>query len=239
MNDSSEGFIVSDTISQYDAKIIKKRTNNLESRIMTIRESRGEKVLLFDETRFMTDSLLEKLYSSHDDMVVIKERELGDNLIVRLTNMDKLSEPITAKNLSPLRNKTVIPRFYRGNILKAAVESITNNLPEDIIRKIVALDLELLYYESYNISKNIGIIPTPEIFHYGDDDIRSLYRKYFRYGYTQRMMRGTYYANFAKPSGRLRSDSPLKYRVRSIPIVIARGIPFIMGYIMGEEAGNG
>ena len=70
--------------------------------------------------------------------------------------------------------------------------------------------------------------------HYGDESIREVFRKYYRYGFTQRMLKNSYYGKFAGLSGRNRSTLPVRNRIKSIPIQVLRGVPFVLGYLTGK-----
>ncbi len=234
LNDSTHDFYISDIISDYDVNIIKKQTKSLESRSLTVMASKGDKIILFDETRIMTPLLLEKLNSMQNELVAIGESDIGKGITTLMSNLDKQSIPKSPKLLSPFKNKSVIPRFYTRNIVNRALREIYSHLPKSLIREIVALDLELIYYEAYKISQNLGIIPTPEIYHHGDENFRAVFKKYYRYGKTQKMLRNSYYENFAGLSGRNRFTSSPREFTMSIPLQIVRGIPFLFGYIRGE-----
>ncbi len=71
--------------------------------------------------------------------------------------------------------------------------------------------------------------------HYWDENIKDVSRKYYSYGYIQRMLKNTYYGEFAGLSGRNRSTLPLRNRIKSIPIQVLRGLPFILGYLNGKS----
>lgn len=233
VNDSSTNFFISDLLSDYDVRIIKKQTKSFESRYITVMAAKGSKILLFDETRIMKATLLEKLSTMQNSMVAIGERELGKGIITFISNLDKESLQDNAQFLSPLSNKSIIPRFYDQSVINKALQNVSKNLPVELFKQVVGLDLELIYLESYNISKDIRIIPTQEILHYGDENLRAVFHKYYRYGHTQRMLRNTYYNDFANLSGRSRSTSPLRNRLLSLPLQVVRGVPFLLGYISG------
>ncbi|MHB8553548.1 MAG: hypothetical protein ACYDAO_08210 [Thermoplasmataceae archaeon] len=235
VNDSSTNFYVSDLLSEYDLKIIKKETKSFESRYLTVNESRGNNVLLFDETRIMKTGLLERLSSMQNDMVVIGERDIGKGFLTLISNLDKNILSSGTKSLSPLKNKSIIPRFYNRNIVIKALKEISSNLPDYIIREIIGLDLELIYLEAYKISQNIGIIPTPEILHYGDENFRAVFKKYYRYGKSQKMLRNGYYGDFAGLSGRNRTTALPREWIMGLPLQIVRGIPFLLGYISNKS----
>jgi len=231
VNDSTDLFFASDTLSEYDVRIIKKKTMSFESRYLTIRESKGNKILLFDETRVMSANLLGILNSMKNEMVVIGEREIGKGLITFLSNLDKLNMSDNPKALNPSKNKSIIPRFYSREVILEAMNEISKHITDEIIRNIVGLDLELIYFESYKISQSIGVIPTPEILHYGDSDFNDVFRKYFRYGRSQKILRNSYYKDFAGLSGRNRANASPKDWAMSLPVQIMRGIPFLFGYL--------
>jgi hypothetical protein len=236
INDASDQFYVSDQISDYDVKIIKKRTRSFESRMVTTRASTGNRIMIFDDTRLVSDSLFDKLIEMPENMIVIAERDMGHSILIKLSNLDKSRLNNDTIKLDPIKNKSVIPRVYKRGILLRAFESINNNLGPEIIKNMVGLDLEIIYYEAFKISHNVGIISTPEILHYGDETLKSVFHKYYKYGFTQRMLRGTIYSELANISGRTRSTYDIGSRILSLPLQVVRGVPFILGYISGSNA---
>ena len=234
VNDSSVNPKISDLLNQYDARIIKKSTRSFESRLLTVRESSGDYIFLMDETRLITTQLLEKIASMHNRMIAIAEKEIGNGLITRLTNMDKDAiMSISPGDTSPLSNKAVIPRIYDRQIILEAFDSIVQKLPQEMVRNIVGLDLELIYYESWQQTKDLGFIKSREIMHFGDMDYASLFRKYYRYGKSQKLLKKTVYSDLANLGGRNRAGLLVKNRAATLPIQILRGFPFLLGYISG------
>lgn len=231
VNDASDQFYVSDQISHYDIRIIKKKTKSFESRMISAKSSSGNRIIIFDDTRLVLDTLLGRLNDKPEDMIVIAERDIGNRILVRLSNLDKSMLSRNKVKLNPLKNKSIIPRVYRKDILLRALDSINSNLDAGIIKDIVGLDLEIMYYEAFKISQNIGIIPTPEILHYGDETLKSVFYKYYRYGFTQRMLTETIYSELANISGRNRSSYTMSDRILTLPLQAIRGVPFILGYI--------
>jgi glycosyltransferase involved in cell wall biosynthesis len=234
VNDSSQDFFVSDMVSEYDVKLIKRKTKPLESRYITVSEAKGENILLLDETRIMSKSLLGMLDNLEEDMVVIGEREIGKGLITFISNLDKKAIPAEASKLNPT-DKSIIPRYYRRKIITDALKKVKSNLPSKLFQEVVGLDLELIYLESYNLSHRMGLISTPEIMHYGEKSIREVVKKYYRYAYTEKMLRNSCYNRYAGLSGRMRSSGTLKDRIRSLPVMMLRGPPFVLGYISSKR----
>lgn len=235
VNDSSEEYFVSDLISQYDVKIVRKKTKSFESRLVLAMKSSGDRILLLDDTRLISDSLLDKLDSMPEDMIVIGEIDTGRGLLIRLANLDKRAATMDKIRLDPLENKSVIPRMYSRDLMIGSLMSIKASLNPEILGNIVGLDLEIIYYNAFKLSQNIGILSNPEILHYGDETFRSVFKKYYRYGFTQSMLRNTEYSQLASISGRNRSGYPIGSRILSLPLQVIRGVPFLMGYISGGE----
>ena len=198
VNDSSGSPMVSDILKEYEVRTIEGKSKSSEkSRHIATIMSKGEKVFIFDETRVMEKTLLEDVNNTNNDMLVIRERDIGKSIVNYFSNLDKSNLPNDLSILDPMRNKSVIPRVYRREIIVSALETVRKNLSEDILSQVVGLDLELIYLESYNLTKDIGFISSSEIKHYGYESIREVFRKYYRYGYTQRMLKNTYYGEFA------------------------------------------
>jgi glycosyltransferase involved in cell wall biosynthesis len=233
VNDSSGSEGVYDLLRFYDIKIIRKITRSFEGRSLTISASSGEKIFILDETRLIHSDMLQKLNESKGDLIVIKERDLGDGVLTFIANLDKrwVSKDLSAIN--PRRNKSIIPRVYKRDVILKALDNINRKLPSEVVREIVGLDLELMYLESYNISKNIEVISYPEILHYGDERFIGMLKKYYRYGYSQGILRKTAYQNFAGLGGRNRSTLPVKNKMMSLPVQLLRGVPFVAGYLKG------
>lgn len=235
VNDSSKDYYASDIISQYDVKLIKKHTKSFESRMISVLASSGNRILMLDDTRLVSDTLLEKLSTMSEDIIAIGEKDIGSGLLIRLSNLDKKAIVVNKNKLNPVKNKSVIPRLYKRDIIVESLNRIKASLNPEMLNNIVGLDLELIYFEAFKISQSIGYISTPEILHYGDETLKSVFRKYYRYGYTQKMLRKTVYSQLANISGRTRYGYAIGDRIQSMPLQAIRGFPFILGYISGSN----
>ncbi len=233
VNDSSNSVLVKEILEKYDIKVIRKLTKSLESRFLTSMVATGYNVFLLDDTRVISDSLMEKIQLMKNDMIIIGERDIGGGILNFVSNLDKTIIPTAFESLNPRKNKSIIPRVYKREILNESFKRISDKLPRDVHSEVVGLDLELIYLESYEQTSNIGIISSPEISHFGDTNLTALFRKYYRYGRSQKMLRNTSYSEFAGLGGRNRTTLPVADRLRSFPIQFIRGVPFVMGYLVG------
>ena len=236
VNNSTENTKISDILSRYDVKVINKITRSLESRFLTVGGSSGDRIFLLDETRLITPTLLGKIADMDSKMIAIGEKEIGNGLITRLTNMDKKATMnASPEEISPILNKTVIPRVYDRQIMLASLNNIESKLPYEKIREVVGLDLEMIYLESWRQTKDLEFIKGCDIMHFGDMRYTSLFRKYYRYGKSQRMLRYTAYSNLAGIGGRTRKGLNFRDRMATVPLQILRGAPFLLGYIGGSD----
>lgn len=238
VNDSSKGYYVSDIISRYDVKIIRKNTKSFESRMISALASSGERILMLDDTRLVSDNLLRKLDAMSEDIIAIGEKDIGGGLLIRLSNLDKKATVRNKNKLNPVKNKSVIPRLYKRDIIVQSLNKIKASLNPEILNNIIGLDLELIYYEAFKISQDIGMISTPEILHYGDETLRAIFSKYYKYGYTQKILRETVYSQLADISGRTRYGYAISDKILSMPLLTIRGLPFILGYVSGNNTAN-
>ena len=235
VNDSSSDSCVQEILKEYDLKIIRRQTRSFESRKLTILNSSGDLVFLLDDTRIIGKKLLERISEMNHDMIIINEQETGKSLVQRLSNLEKqASGNVRHSNLSPIINKSIIPRVYVRNVAVESIRRISYNLPLELTSKIVGLDLELIYFESWMQTKDIGFIREKEILHHGENNYHSLFRKYYRYGKSQRVLRGTAYSDFAGLGGRTRYGLTSLERFSTLPIQLIRSVPFILGYISGN-----
>ena len=142
VNDSSSDSCVQEILKEYDLKIIRRQTRSFESRKLTILNSSGDLVFLLDDTRIIGKKLLERISEMNHDMIIINEQETGKSLVQRLSNLEKqASGNVRHSNLSPIINKSIIPRVYVRNVAVESIRRISYNLPLELTSKIVGLDL--------------------------------------------------------------------------------------------------
>lgn len=235
VNDATRSPEVRDLLSKYDVRTITGNTRTLESRLLTVRHSTGETILLLDETRLVSSSLLGRIAGMPNKMIVVGESEMGGGILQKLTNLDKLASNLVEEGeISPLMNKSILPRIYDRTIIQNSFDRIVSVLEPQVFSEIVGLDLELIYLEAWHQTKDIGFIRTSEIHHFGETSYKDLFKKYYRYGRSQKILRKTPYADFASLRGRTRHGLSGAERLTTVPIQLLRGFPFVLGYISGS-----
>jgi len=185
------------------AKIILCQGKLLESRILGIKESKGEYILFLDTDMILKEDTIERavsLIKEEDlDMLVLEEESYNTNwFIPMLYSVSKKVVNARFKKsyaFDPLQGANPA-RFYKKEILEKAFRTI----PKEFISKIIHYDHDIIYYESYKISKKVGVLRNAV--YCVEPDFKKLWRTNFRYGASLRIAEKTPYWNlFLKKRG--------------------------------------
>lgn len=182
-----------------------------------------------DDTRFFSENFFLNLNPNPFDIGVINEREAVKNMYDKMINR-QIDINYNSK-IDPNSNMFLLPRMYRTCILKEALNNIKNNLSSELFKNIKAMDLELIYYESYKISNNIEILNDNYIIHTTQDLIREI-KKYYKYGKNTKVLKNTVYSNLGKPNSRIRKPRSIIDFLVILCIYTIRGVPFLLGYLL-------
>lgn len=216
-----------DILKDYGAKVTYCGPNILEKRYYAHKISRGECSLLLDETRIPHVDLLMKLQSMNDDMVVIEERDIGNSFWIRMSNLDK-ENAMNCNDFSATKGY-IMPRYFRFGLLTEALERIRNNLNELIFKSVLMEDHQLIYYEASQISNSLALLNGNYLYHYGDEKLFSIVKKFHKYGKGHRTLKDTAYRDLLPIRNRIRSTCSAGNICLSI-FLLARGLPFLIGY---------
>ena len=127
----------------------------------------------------------------------------------------------------------LLPKIYKTCILKEALGNIKTNLPDEVFKNIKAMDLELIYYEGYKISKNIVNLNNNFIIHISQDIIKEI-KKFYKYGKNTKLLKDTVYSKLGKVNSRIRRPNTISDFFLMLIVYTIRGIPFLLGYLMGN-----
>lgn len=218
-----------DVLKEYGAKIVHCGPNILEKRYLAHSKANGEYSLLLDETRIPKRHLLSELYKMANDMVIIEERDIGDTFWVKMSNLDKINS-LKCNSFEPDKGY-VLPRYFKSNLLTQAFEKIREKLDDVIFKSVLMEDHQLIYYEASKLSKSISTLRGQNLFHYGDESLFSILKKYHRYGEGHKILRNTYYKEILSPKKRVRKICSGNKLALSI-FYLVRGMPFLIGYYL-------
>ena len=160
-------------------------------------------------------------------MVIIDERDIGHNFWVKMSNLDKINS--LECNGFDADKGFVLPRYFKSTLLTEAFKEIRRRFDDTLFKSVLMEDHQLIYYEASKLSKSIGFLMDQIIFHYGDDSLLSIIRKYHRYGRGHKILRNTYYEELLSPRKRVRKICSGNI-IGLYIFYLARGIPFLIGY---------
>jgi glycosyltransferase involved in cell wall biosynthesis len=212
----------------------------LGARAEGVKHSNGQFILLMDSDQILSkdtiDKALEKMKGY--DMVWLYERSYNPKkLMEKWYDSDRILTQEYASDFIEPVGGTILPRFYKKNILERAFE----NIPKKILPLCVAHDHAIVYFEARKISKKatgIGTKDNPAIRHREPWSWSNLFKKTYRYGVTTRkLVENRVYPELlkSKNKGRKIKVGSLKISLESNLLRIARAIPYLYGYFTGKN----
>lgn len=173
-------------------------------RAVWLAEQKNLKMLALGEVVFKADTFVEKLF------------ELDRKLIN------------SVNDLSPFTG-VIMPRFFETGLLRRAYE----NIPATLFANTGGPDHAIVYYEAWQLNKNIGVLPNA-IKHLEPRTILRLWPKFYRWGYTSVDAHFGKYKRLMTQKERFRTGLFEKglfvESIGSIILLILKGIGFKLGY---------
>ena len=102
-------------------------------------------------------------------------------------------------------------------------------IPSEILTRIQWGDLDIIYSETYKISKSIEVIDIPLIFHFSDDNLFNLVKKYYRYGVNSRYLRNTIYKDRFRARNHYRPYLGAKNTLAVYSLLAVKAVSFAIG----------
>ncbi len=234
--DSSGDKKVKDMISVYNCKSIElpPKTRALRARYEAHKAAKGDKCMILDSTRPLKVNALKTLnekYAKHN-MVIIKEDSLGNGFWVKQAKLLKQMDELETFRL---KNETIaflLPRLFESQILTYSFENILN-IAGELFDKISYGEHHLIFEQARKMSEDVVLTEEPLIYHYEDETLSKIIQKYYWYGKSQRVLKNLN-SDAKKISTHIRKNRNLALQIKVLPITLARGIPFAMGYLIGK-----
>lgn len=218
---------------EFGAKVLNIDGRLLKARVSGIEEASGGIIFLVDSDQVLTKGIIgrsvETMSREGYDMIVLEEKLLGvDSFLARSWQKEKeviLSN--IALYLNPL-NGSILPRIFRAEILKKAVTFI----PQNIIGWLRHPDHQIIYFECYNLSRNIGYIPggLETIERYNPVDIIKTYylhgkdaKRLSKYGRYEKLVKSKY-------SSKLLLVTDSKFGFQGLMGLGLKSLSFSLGY---------
>jgi len=233
--DSSGDIKIKNILKEYKCRVIDLPvgTPHLKARYIAHKCANGDKVIILDSTRPLKDNALSIIYQKYykRDMVIIKEDSLGSGFWVKQA---ELLKTLSEEEINRIEKETIgflLPRFYNAKILTEAFENVKKDTGK-LFDKISYGEHHLIFEECRKISSDIVISDERLISHYEDDNIKKIIKKYYFYGKSQKILKKLKNSETKKLSTHKRNNVNIITRMKILPIDMARGIPFLLGYML-------
>jgi len=205
----------------------------LGSRILGIQKSKGIYVLLLDSDQILSPSCVKEAVDKAQEkgfqMLALQESVYEVHTFLQwLFACDrKIIESVG--DINP-ETSAILPRFFLTSLIIRAVDDI----PKGIISTVGGPDHAILYYESWKISKKVGIVLNA-VKHMEASSIVSLFKKCYRWGYTGYSAKTqSDYKKLMRHKERFRvglfTNGLYVESMASILLLILKGIPYMFGY---------
>lgn len=221
---------------KYNSKCKVFKGSLLAARYKGVKRARGKYTLIFDSDQILENDSIKKAVEMFEKgnfgMLVLEEDVYkADTFLEKLFACDrKLIN--TVNDLSPFTG-VIMPRFFRTEILKMAY----GNIPRKYFHRTGGPDHAIVYYEVWRLNKRISIIPNA-VKHLEPSDLFTLWRKFYKWGYTSIDAHYGKYSHLMKTKERFRTGLFTKglfiESVGSIILLLLKGIAFKLGYYKGK-----
>jgi glycosyltransferase involved in cell wall biosynthesis len=188
-------------------KVISTDWKLLGARYLGCKSAAGDYILMLDSDHVLVRDSVERslrLFETYDMLCLEEVSYQSRTLIEKLFAADRrLVFSEIQIQLDPVYG-TLLARFFRRNLLSQALEAI----PKALLPFVVAMDHEIIYYEAWKLSREVGVLPIG-VYHNETATLLELWRKNFRYGRsTKPLLANGYYNDFVrKRTRRFRNTS--------------------------------
>ena len=215
---------------RFGAKIIQTRGGLLWARYIGHLYAGGEIELLLDSDQILNSTTVKRgveMMMNGYDMLILEERSYKPCTIMQWLVYFDRKHVHKLIDLHPIHG-VLLARMYKYDILDKAFRNIRRKLPPQVMYKLVSQDHAVIYYESWKHASKVGVLQDA-IYHIEPSSLKSLVRKFYRYGKTELNL-SKYYPELAKGKKvprkpRLSMEygaSMLLWSLKAIPYLIGR-----------------
>lgn len=227
---------------KFGAKIVLTAWKLMGARYVGLKESNGVLILMLDSDQILEETAIERsvtMIMDGYDMLCLEEHTYQPKTwIQKLFEADrKLIHKLADVHLDPIEG-VLLARFYKRDVLEKAFKDI----PKELFPSVVAHDHAFIYYEAYKVSKKVGLLPNA-VWHIEPASLVELWKKNYRYGKTTKeLVKTGFYQELLKKKVRFRKGAfkskNLKLALQSYILLLLKGLPYKIGYWIGEGDKN-
>ena len=214
-------------------------THHLRGRELAHTISKGKFSLLMDSTRLLDSSAIEtlKIYIEQYDIVAIKEGSIGEGFWV---NQAKLYKTLTEEKLDSATIEEripsyILPRLYKNDVLTKTFHSLRRKIPDKLFDSIGYGEHHIIFQEALSLTSSFFYYKENELIkHCEDSSLRTIYRKYKKYGKEQNMLSALpiYNASHLATHARKLNKSQIVVDIICLPLIVVRTISFLVGLLL-------
>jgi len=206
----------------------------LGARELGARIADGSVIVLLDSDQILEPDALERAVAmlSDHDMLVLEEDVYSDRTFIeKLFRYDRILIH-SVKDFSPYTG-VMLPRVYKKRLLHDAFSAMSVQALENIGGQ----DHAIIYYEAWKISQRVELVPAA-LKHIEPDNLITVWKKFFRWGYTSKDAHLGEYKELIHKKERFRKGmfKPGLFiaSLASVLLLAMKGVPYSTGLIIAR-----
>lgn len=206
-------------------RVIRRDCGIAGARLVGAKAVASDLVLNLDSDQVLAFNAIEEAVRTGRPAVALGETSSGKGLVAAANKWDRDQvEHDWQSNMDPLSGP-IRPRLYERKLLISALERIPDSLRD--LKPAPYSEDSLIFLNSGLKPEAVGYVPRA-ITHLENHSILKYASKWFNYGRSARVYRGTEFEALVWRRGR-RVLSP-SGRIRTYPALVLKGVPFFLGY---------
>jgi glycosyltransferase involved in cell wall biosynthesis len=234
--DSNSRDATVDIASSFGAKIVQTDWKLLGARYLGFKESAGDVMFLLDSDQILERTLVEravKALGDGYDMLCLEEYTFRpEGWVQKMFEADRrLIHKFADVHSDPLAG-VLLARVYRKEVLS----EVFADIPEILLKEVVAHDHAIIYYEAYKLSQKVSVVPHA-VWHIEPGSLRSLIKKNYRYGQsTYSLIKSGFYQDLLQKKVRFRKGALKDWRlgVQTYLLLMVKGVGYYAGYFSAK-----
>jgi glycosyltransferase involved in cell wall biosynthesis len=203
----------------------------LGARELGVRIAHGSIMVLLDSDQILEPDAIERaveMLGDHDMLVLEEDVYSNETFIEKLFHYDRILIH-SVKDFSPYTG-VMLPRIYEKELLRAAFSA----MPLQALEKIGGQDHAIIYYEAWKISQRVELV-LAAVKHIEPDNIITVWKKFYRWGYTSKDAHLGEYKELIQKKERFRKGmfKPGLFiaSLGSVLLLTIKGAPYAAGLI--------
>lgn len=209
----------------------------LEARYIGLEHAKGKYVLLLDSDQILSPDTIERAVDlceqSNTKIVILEEGVYQPRTLIEKLFQEDRRLVHRVKDFNPSTG-VLLPRFYQRDFLLKAM----TNIPVEVRKAVGGQDHAIIYYEVWQLSQDVGYLPQA-VSHIEPNSLPKIWRKFYRWGKTSVGARLGKYDVMLEKKERFRTGlfkkGLVKASIASTILLLCKGIPYKLGYIMGQH----